>query len=309
MSGKTPVQFLNRNHKRLFGMIHAADPEAVKQERVIVLLSPGIKSRVAPHRLYVKMSEAFARMGYTVFRFDPEGIGDSEGEIHEDLMADVLGGVEFGRFVDSTLDALDWLGREMGATRFIVGGLCGGAITGLLAAAKDERITALIGLGIPCTSSAITNKDPYRFMSRGQLEGYKQGYFKNLLSLKRWWRFVTLQSDYKMIWTALTSSSKKKDHGTASEPAAEVSDLNPLFPEALFSVLESGRRMCLVFSEADRLYWDFDEKFLRPHHDRFARHADLCEVQVIAEANHIFSFPEWEQAMMQKVEAWLSRCG
>jgi uncharacterized protein len=312
MSSKQPITFINGNGRQLVGILHQPSAGAPKRDAAVVLLSPGIKNRVAPHRLYVKMAERFAGLGYPVFRFDPEGIGDSEGEIVETLTADVLGSVEFGRFVASTVDALNWLERELHLSKFIVGGLCGGAITGLLAAARDTRITGLLGLGIPAISSAITVSDPYKYISKGQLQGLKQGYFRNLLSPKRWWRLLTLQSDYRMIGKVLLSTlrSKKKEVTAQPEQAAaspQQSNLSPLFVDAIFKMLTSGRAMCLIFSEVDRLYWDFQEKFFGVYQEKCAAYQQLYEVHVVANANHIFSFPEWEAVMMDKACAWLDR--
>lgn len=313
MKRQVPVTFSNRKGEQLFGILHRVEEGVAAHDAAVVLLSPGSKSRVAPHRLYVKMARRFAAMGFAVFRFDPEGIGDSEGEISEKLTADFFASVQYGRYVESTLDALDWVNKELGISRFIAGGLCGGAITGLLAAAQDDRIVSLLGLGIPAVSSAITMTDPYRYISKGQLEGLKKGYLQNLLSLKRWWRLLTFQSDYRMISKVLFSSVAKKGAnqevaGTAGNGQdAETSNLNPLFVDGMFAMLESGREMCLIFSENDRLYWEFEEKFRHLHRDRFDSHKDRCEVHVVAGANHIFSFSEWEQDMMSKACRWLEK--
>ena len=53
------------------------------------MLSPGIKMRVGPERLYRRMSEAFVAQGYSVFRFDYHGLGDSEGTLPETALASV----------------------------------------------------------------------------------------------------------------------------------------------------------------------------------------------------------------------------
>ena len=131
-----PVTFLNRKGCKLFGILHI--PPQPRKDVGIIILSPGIKSRVAPHRLYVKMARRFCEMGFCVLRFDPEGIGDSEGEIEERMSADFYGSVQVGRFVGDTIDAMDWMEKEHGISRFILAGLCGGAITGLLTGALDQ---------------------------------------------------------------------------------------------------------------------------------------------------------------------------
>ena len=68
------------NGHRLMGILHMPE-DRVRRNRGINLLSPGLKNRVAPNRMNVKMARILCEKGFPVLRFDPHGIGDSEGEI------------------------------------------------------------------------------------------------------------------------------------------------------------------------------------------------------------------------------------
>src|SRR5215204_5779178 len=129
MNARTiPVSFPNKDGLRLFGILHM--PERVRAEgTAILLLSPGVKMRVAPHRLYNKMAARFVAHGYPVLRFDFHGLGDSEGDAPETLLADLYGATQVGRFVADTTAAMDWMQRNHAVTRFVAAGLCGGALT------------------------------------------------------------------------------------------------------------------------------------------------------------------------------------
>ena len=62
-----PVTFPNKDGLKLFGILH--EPVVNKYlEKAIIILSPGIKSRVAPHRLYIKMARKFSEMGFLTVR-------------------------------------------------------------------------------------------------------------------------------------------------------------------------------------------------------------------------------------------------
>jgi predicted alpha/beta hydrolase len=142
-----PVAFRNRQGLRLFGVLHT--PEGPRRSDVaVILLSPGVKMRVGPQGLYRRMTEMFVALGFSVLRFDFFGLGDSEGTLPEENLKEVYGHIEIGRFVDDTVDAMNWMQEQFGTKRFVVSGLCGGAITGLLAASRDARIAGLLGLGI-----------------------------------------------------------------------------------------------------------------------------------------------------------------
>src|SRR5688572_21400116 len=177
---KIPVTFANQDGLRLFGVLH--QPAGPRHKPVILLLSPGVKMRVAPYRMYVKMAERFAALGFAVLRFDFHALGDAEGEAPEALLADFYGATQVGRYVGDTVAAMDWMQRTYGSTEFIAAGLCGGALTGMLTAQRDPRITSLLGVSIPVILDG-SNIDATKYMTDVQL-GFARR--KLLRKLKFW---------------------------------------------------------------------------------------------------------------------------
>jgi pimeloyl-ACP methyl ester carboxylesterase len=306
----SPVVFENRAGCRLMGILHR--PAEVTRDVAVLLLSPGIKSRVAPHRMYNKLADALAEIGLPVLRFDFYGLGDSEGELSEELLADVYGSIQSGRYSDDTRAGIDWITRELGVRRVIVGGLCGGAITGLLAAEGDDRVAGLLALGLPVIldGSAV---DATVHMTTGQLSSLREKYLAKLTSPSAWLRLLTLQTDFRLLARSIRASSKRKPSApaqptTAQAPASGAdgaSNLNPRFPGAFARLLERSRPMLLVFSGADRLYWEFREKYADPNHALLERHAALIDLHVVEQANHVFTFPEWQREMLDLTRAWI----
>lgn len=310
MEQQTPVVFKNRKGMRLFGMLHTPTVGARKDIGVL-LLSPGVKMRLGPQCLYRRITDLFVQQGFTVFRFDFFGIGDSEGDIAESALVDFYNHIEVGRYVDDALDALDWMQKHCGVSRVIATGLCGGAVTGLLAGDRDNRVAALLGLGItPVLASKAANASAY--MTVGELKTLRRGYFKNLASFTSWWRLLTFQSDYKLIWRSLMKPllQKRTTPSVTSEalPAsAEADNSNPLFAPAFFKMLGSRRPILLVFSGADRLYAEFQEKFLSRHGERLRAISTGYDVHVVPNANHVLSLREWEQEMLDVSARWLEK--
>jgi len=312
-----PVVFRNRNGLHLFGMLHLPSSAPGSGKPGILLLSPGIKSRIAPHRLYVKMAARFVKLGFTVFRFDFYGLGDSEGELTENVLANFYGSIEKGRYVEDTFAAMDWMERELGIRRFILGGLCGGAITGLIAASRDPRVDSIIGLGIPVTLAA-TDTESYENVSDGQLVRLRTKYIRKIIDPKSWIRLVTLKTDFRLLFQSLSRPVENvlrsgKRNGTDDqafsgkdpESGGGGGNFNRLFPVAFFSMMSTNRRLLLIFSEKDRLYWEFDEKFLRPYRTRIEAYPNLIHLHIAKDANHIFSSPESQEEMMGKATSWL----
>lgn len=310
---RSPVTFANRKGLTLFGVFH---PGATHQHSklAVVLLSPGVKMRVGPERLYNRMTELFVSLGITVFRFDFYGLGDSEGTLNEVMLKDVYNHIEVGRFVDDTIDALDWLERHHGITRVIASGLCGGAITGLLAAQQDPRIVGLLALGItPVLASRAAA--PGTYMTAGELKVMRDWYITKIASPKAWLRFLTFQSDYRVMWKSVTHPwRKKRTTPSSTAPTLETppentpqepDNANPLFPPAFFHMLEGRRPMLLVFGGSDRLQFEFDEKFVSRHQARIAGFPAGYRVHVVKDANHVLSFTPWQDEMLGVSEHWL----
>jgi uncharacterized protein len=308
-----PVSFPNKDGLRLFGILH--QPERPREAGVaILLLSPGVKMRVAPHRMYNKMADRFVAMGYPVLRFDFHGLGDSEGETREALLADLYGATQVGRYVGDTIAAMDWMQQTYGYSRFIAAGLCGGALTGLLTAERDSRITGLLGLSIPVILDG-SNVDAGQYMTTAQLESTRSGYLKKMWTggLQSWIRLLTFQSDYRMIARALLKPlvGRLRPAPAPAPPAAAAAaappadNTNPYFAPAFKKMVSTSRRVFLVFAEADRLFWEFESKFMQRHGAALDPYTQWYRVHVTKQANHIFSFDEWQQDMLDQCCGWL----
>lgn len=316
--GRTPVTFTNRHGLRLFGILHTpAVPRT--HDLAVVLLSPGVKMRVGPQGLYTRMAEEIAALGIPVLRFDFYGLGDSEGTLTEDLLRDVYNHIEVGRFVDDTLDCMNWMQQQYGTQRFILSGLCGGAITGLLAGGRDARVAGLLALGITPVLASRT-ADPAMYMTVGELVNIRRTYIEKLLNPKAWLRLLTFQSDMTLIRRTLFGPlearlnaffAKAKATATVPEDTtaapSEYDNANPLFPPAFFAMLTGQRPMLLVFGGSDRLQWEYEEKFAARYTERLKALPPVSDVHVIKQANHVLSLDEWQREMLEVTTSWLRR--
>lgn len=303
MSPGRPVTFANSVGETLFGILH--EPPAARTDIGVVLLSPGVKSRVAPHRLYVKMARRFEARGVKVLRFDFAGLGDSGGTVQEDQLADLYRSIQLGRYTGDTLAAIDWLRREAGVSKVVLGGLCGGAISGLLAAERSEHVAGLFGLGMPVVLDG-TAVDKVATMSEGQLRSVRQKYLGKLLDPASWWRILTFRTDFRLLWRSL--SGRRQPSSARPGPKATVlgENGNPRFSPALFDMLDRRRPVLLVFSGADRLHWEYQEKFADPHAALLSGYTGLLEVDVIERANHVLTFGPWQDAFFARCDRWLT---
>ena len=120
---------------RLEALLNAGSPEATHAALVChphPLYGGTLHNKVVFHAM-----KALNSFGFPVLRFNFRGTGLSEGE-H-------AGGI--GE-VDDVRTALDWLDREF-SLPLIFAGFSFGAAVGLRAAYNDDRVHALIALGLP----------------------------------------------------------------------------------------------------------------------------------------------------------------
>jgi hypothetical protein len=312
----TPVIFENRDRYKLFGVLEKPDTSVT--DTTVLLLSPGIKMRVGPHRLYNKLSRKLVELGVNVFRFDFYGLGDSEGDIDESVLVNVYNSIQDGRFVNDTVDAMDWLEQNHAQKQFILGGLCGGAITGLLAGCDDDRVSGLLALGLINVFEG--GEDNFsKFVTEGQLDSLKEGYIKKLTDWESWKRLLSFKSDFRLIYKILakplrmainslkSSSSNVSDDDLTMPKELEGTNVNPKFAPAFFKMLKSSKKMLLIFSGADRLLWEFQEKFETLYERRLKPFKSQYEVVTIPQANHILALKEWEDEMHLYVDRWMKQ--
>src|SRR5262245_9826865 len=175
-----PITFVNRNGCRLFGMLYR--PSASGDRRVGVLISVNaIKYRLGTFRLHVLLARKLCELGYTVFSFDPEGIGDSEGEFDYKLLSEHYFDIQTGKYNQDLADAIDFFAQTAQLDSLLLCGLCGGAISVLMEGGADKRVQGLILLNIPVlvedlkrqgkedTAGKITSSESASTLLKGKL--------------------------------------------------------------------------------------------------------------------------------------------
>lgn len=127
--------FLTGNAGRLETLLNAGSPAAT--HAAVVCHPHPLYGGTLHNKVVFHAMKALHSFGFPVLRFNFRGTGLSEGE-----HAGGIGEVEDVR------TALDWLEREF-TLPIIFAGFSFGAAIGLRAAYADERVCALIALGLP----------------------------------------------------------------------------------------------------------------------------------------------------------------
>jgi pimeloyl-ACP methyl ester carboxylesterase len=270
-----------------------------------LLLCSGVKTRVAPHRLYRKLAGPFLARGIPVLRVDFAGLGDSEGEWPDTSLDAIYGLTERGHCVDDVRSAFDWLEARRGIRRFIAGGLCGAAVTALHVATRDPRLAALYAIGLPATYLGSGAKPE---LTSHELRLHRMRYLRKLLAPSAWLRFLSMKSDYRLMLRMAGEALRLRKPAKAAPGAAAggaARDLNPYVPLGLFAMLASGCPALVMFGEDDPLRYGFEERFMQAHGSALEQHKALFSYAVVAGANHILGEPGAVSEANRLTALWL----
>ena len=165
--------------ENLVGVVsEPTDGKAHGDVPAFVLLNAGLVHRVGPNRFYVTLARELARAGHVTLRFDFSGVGDS-GPIGNSLPFEE-------NSVKDTKDALDFLATTRGIERFILFGLCSGAMISFDTASCDPRIVGIAMINPIYSSDGISSYVQTRHYWRSELMNralWLRIFTHNLLSL------------------------------------------------------------------------------------------------------------------------------
>ena len=86
----------------MVGILWQPPPDVPKKNVLVILSHGGLSHKVGANRVQYHLGRFFAARGCTVFRFDPNGMGDSAGSLPTQARQDLFGNVESGLFKDSS---------------------------------------------------------------------------------------------------------------------------------------------------------------------------------------------------------------
>jgi len=313
------VTILSKSGRRLYGIAHVPEGNRGGKCRIgINLLNPGVKYRVAPNRLNVKLARVLCENGFYVLRFDPTGIGDSEGEIPENVLVhDIWETIQTGLLVEDTVCANDHFFEKYELEELILAGSCGGGITALLAGAEDPRVGRLVlvdELLLPFLQAV--NMVGVLVLGGEKADWLFSEYIKRLFRLESWVRFLTLRTDFRAL-TRVVSLKIQKIVGVIAgrpefpesiEKLCEEKKLNRLFFGSFETAIKREIPILFVLAGNDPGIEIFQHYFQRVYLEErrlSERYKELYEIFVVEHSNHVYSLKEWQEQLIDKVRTWL----
>lgn len=284
---------------QLYGTLHQPPADAPRSDLAVVVLNQGPLDRSGAHRISVQLARRWANLGVTVLRFDARGVGESEGDWTEPAEGSPVRAlyklVEEGGWVEDTHAAVDFVVKETRAKRVLLAGLCGGGSTAMHSAAHPA-VDGVITVGMPVRLGAeITGVSD---LVDEKLRSETKGYIRKLLAPTSWKRFLTMQSDYRVLWGVFSTRLRR-----FLSPKQNIDPrLNARMIRS-FEAVAQQKRVHFVYPEKDYLWVEFQELFL----PRFPQRKFGFELATIPNANHTFTEYSWQEALFEIVDAWVAK--
>jgi pimeloyl-ACP methyl ester carboxylesterase len=287
----------------LVGILNSPDGSRGRAEIGVIILHSGSRGRLGSTFNNVFFARQLAARGYPCLRFDPHGIGDSTGTIEDAKMDDYYKSIQLGRFVDDTHAAITEFRRIADFERLILFGICGGAITALLAGGQSPEVSGLVLISIPVLLDSADQDKMDRLPREYAWRTLVGLYASKVLSLKAWKRLLTLQSETGLIMQLVRATVKrpKRRRRTDSEALGKRKDIpvNELFINALDSVVGRGARVLFLFGDDDAYRWEFEREFYDVCWEENPRYQRCCDVHYVPRCNHLFTLVEWQRQALE----------
>lgn len=308
-----PVIFTGAHGNRLYGVLHTPDQPRAKQRIGVNILNPGVKNRVAPNRINLRLARLLTARGFYVLRFDPFGVGDSEGEISSSrqLRVNIWSMIERGLFVPDTLIANDFFIRESNLDSLILIGQCGGANTAALTAGRDKSVKGLVLVDLPgrvVSASADFSEDRMEMMQGKELLALGGS---KILSVRAWVNIFTFKSS---IWLLPKITYRKIKKRIARIARGKKTDLllSERFNRELFNAclkdIERMKQVLFLYAERDYALKEYQSD-LRPalEHELSPKMLQRIDAYIIKNANHIYTEKAWQDELFAHITNYVDR--
>lgn len=241
-----------------------------------ICITAGLLHHVGPHRMHVLLARSFAKMGIGTLRFDLSGIGDSS------VRADDLPAQEVP--VQEINDAIHEL-ETRGFKRFILFGICSGAVHALKAAAGNPKIAGLVLVNTG-SDDGNTEVDP---------QPAAQMYFRySFWKLNAWKNLFTGKVSYRALiftlFSALIHKFKGKGNVVPSVEEKLHSQIQPFMQQGTSILLVLSDRHTQIYS----LYEKAFEKF----------QCSQFKTLVYDNTDHLFTSLSLQQDLIDRICQW-----
>ena len=298
------VEFPNQRREILRGVLHSPDSREAGSAHLVVFPNGGVMGSEGDFRAHVEIARYLTNGGYHVLRFSPCGLGYSDGAIPNSSQKNLYGSIENGLFVSDVKAAVAFARGLKAFVTITLSGICGGAITSLLAAAEIAEVRYVIPVGVPVILDG-DGKDYHARLPANEARLVLRTYVEKVFSPRAWARFLSRRSEVSKIRGAISALFRPKaSYISRTDDRTKFAD-NPLFLDAVTTVLRDGKKILFVFGDADGFWWEFERLFLKKEYGD-AENAPF-DIYRSPRANHMLSLREMQGDVSAAMLRWMIR--
>ncbi|MFT7185566.1 MAG: dienelactone hydrolase [Pseudohongiellaceae bacterium] len=262
-------------HKNLYGIL--TQPNNTNNKPCIMIINAGSVHKAGPFGLHVDLARYFANKGYTCFRFDLSGQGES-AKLPTEL-------TRSQQIVEDMEGALDCLEQQHQQTDVIAFGLCTGAENAHKIAVQDKRIKGVIWL------------DGYAYIT--------PKFHRTRLISKLLKPTTLVKSIYKRLFVKVTTTKPQNNVALSSDEDSfvwKLPEINSYRHD--MSILAANNTQCLyIYSGGAHAYYNHQGQLV----DAFANETFTSQIEEVffPKASHTFFVLTDKQVLMACIENWL----
>lgn len=235
----------------------------------ILMWNVGLNHRVGPFRIYVDLARRLAEAGFTAFRFDASGLGDSG--VRREAVSDAE------REDLDVADAMDAVTRRTGITSFVLVGFCSSVDAAHRVAVKHARVVAVVHL------------EGYAFETKGsQLRRVQRWWSVRRWERRAWLAFPKLFPSLGGPINLQVESVYKRDY-----PAW------PKFARELAALTQRGTSLLFVYAGGDT-FFNYEDQFWEMFDTPELDHRKV-RVVYFSRADHTFFDAQIREEVMARV--------
>jgi pimeloyl-ACP methyl ester carboxylesterase len=273
----------------LIGTLVEVGPDIrAKADVGFIFFNAGIVHRVGVHRVNVMLARRLALQGIPSIRFDLAGVGDSaraggQHPYNEQAVMDIQA-------------ALDALGEAAGVSRFVLYGMCSGAVHSYAAALADKRVVGMAMFDIykyP-TMKARLRQTLFRIKKHNTLSAV----VKKIAVVVKRKSTHALQRLGKLGATQDTPLVSNVGFFATRPPKAE-------FAHGLRTLLDRGTKIILIYAGGGLDHYNYDAQF----EDAFKAFGitDQIEAAFLPDMDHTATRVAAQTELCSCVERWATQ--
>ena len=254
----------------------------------VILLNSGIIHRVGPNRLYVTLSRRLSEKGLTTLRFDLSGIGDSATRADK---------VPFeASSVQETREAMDYLAETHGCDRFVLAGICTGAVVSYHTALADPRVIGTLLINAQGLLDA-SDEEARSYIAGRTTARYYVG--SAIYNYKSWLRLFSGRVDYRELFGVVRSKlQRKRIDELPMSPQAEA------VQKGFRELADRGTELFLLYSEGDP---GVDELRVALGKEwELLRERENVRYRIVDKVDHMFTALDKQQEFLELTGDWIA---